>query len=63
MAKRGLAFIFIGSGLLMFLSWPFPDFGYYPAALLIWLAVVVLVFVVAKIVASKRVQPSAEEDM
>jgi peptidoglycan/LPS O-acetylase OafA/YrhL len=66
LAKRGLAFIFLGSGLLMFLSWPIPDFGYYPAALLIWLAVVVLVCVVAKMVASKRgrrLQPGLEEDV
>jgi CDP-diglyceride synthetase len=60
-AKRGLAFIFIGSGLLIFLTWPFPDFDYSDAQL-IWPAVVVLVCAVAKVVASRRVQPSTEDE-
>jgi hypothetical protein len=64
MIKRGLAFCFIGFALLTLLSWPFPNLDS-PTIALIWLAVVVLVCVVAKMVALKtvqRLQPSAEEE-
>ena len=64
LVKRGLAYFFIGSGLLMLLSWPFPDFDYVHAQLL-WPAVVVLICVVAKMVVSMRLQrlrPGAEEE-
>jgi hypothetical protein len=52
--QAGLAVFFIGSGLLMLLSWPFPAFEY-SGAELIWTAVVVLVDVVAALVSSHRV--------